>query len=71
MKNGKRILAWAGILLIAAVFIALVFTAFTGGSENTILALLFCAVVIPLIFYAHLLIVKVLQKIRDKNRSDE
>ena len=38
----KRFFAWAGILIIAAVFLALIVLTFTGGPENVILALLFC-----------------------------
>lgn len=56
MKNGKRILAWAGILLIAAVFIALVAATFTGAGENVIMALLFCVIVIPTVLYAYQMI---------------
>ena len=42
----KRFFAWAGILIIAAVFLALIVLTFTGGPENVILALLFCVIVI-------------------------
>ena len=35
----KRFFAWAGILIIAAVFLALIVLTFTGGPENVILAL--------------------------------
>ena len=41
----KRFFAWAGILIIAAVFLALIVLTFTGGPENVILALLFCVIV--------------------------
>ena len=34
----KRFFAWAGILIIAAVFLALIVLTFTGGPENVILA---------------------------------
>ena len=33
----KRFFAWAGILIIAAVFLALIVLTFTGGPENVIL----------------------------------
>ena len=48
----KRFFAWAGILIIAAVFLALIVLTFTGGPENVILALLFCVIVIPVTLYA-------------------
>lgn len=62
MKNRKRILAWAGILVIAAAFIALIIATFTGASENVIMALLFCVIVIPTILYAYQMIIKVTKR---------
>ena len=66
MKNGKRILAWVGILLIAAVFIALVAATITGAGENVIMALLFCVIVIPTVLYAYQMILKVTKKKNDE-----
>ena len=54
----KRFFAWAGILIIAAVFLALIVLTFTGGPENVILALLFCVIVIPVMLYGYALILK-------------
>lgn len=62
MKNRKRILAWAGILVIAAAFIALIIATIAGAAENVIMALLFCVIVIPTIFYAYQMIIKVTRR---------
>ena len=59
--------AWAGILIIAAVFLALIVLTFTGGPENVILALLFCVIVIPVMLYGYALILKY---VRNKNKRD-
>ena len=49
----KRFFAWVGILIIAAVFLSLIVLTFTGGSENVIMALLFCVIVIPVMLYGY------------------
>ena len=54
----KRFFAWVGILIIAAVFLSLIVLTFTGGSENVIMALLFCVIVIPVMLYGYALILK-------------
>ena len=63
----KRFFAWAGSLIIAAVFLALIVLTFTGGPENVILALLFCVIVIPVMLYGYALILKY---VRNKNKRD-
>ncbi|MCI8511731.1 MAG: DUF2207 domain-containing protein [Lachnospiraceae bacterium] len=55
----KRILAWAGIFIIAAAFITLLILTFTGAPANQIVALLFGLLIIPVFLYAFLLIVRV------------
>ena len=62
MKDKKRILAWAGLLLFAALLISLVVLTFTGGSENAILAILFCLVVLPGMLYGYQMILRFLKK---------
>ena len=64
----NRIYAWAGILIIAAVFLSLIVLTFTGGSENVIMALLFCVIVIPVMLYGYALILKYL---RGRNKKDD
>ena len=66
-KYMKRFFAWAGILIIAAVFLALIVLTFTGGPENVILALLFCVIVIPVMLYGYALILKY---VRNRNKRD-
>lgn len=70
MKNRKRILAWAGILVIAAAFIALIISTFTGASENVIMALLFCVIVIPTVLYAYQMILKVTKRKGSEENND-
>ena len=64
----KRFFAWVGILIIAAVFLSLIVLTFTGGSENVIMALLFCVIVIPVMLYGYALILKYL---RNRNKKDD
>ena len=54
-----------GILIIAAVFLSLIVLTFTGGSENVIMALLFCVIVIPVMLYGYALILKY---VRNRNK---
>lgn len=66
----KRILAWAGIAVIATAFIALaVFTA-SGASANAIIALLFCLLTVPVILYAFLLAIKLGRRGHDKTEAE-
>lgn len=51
----RRILAWVGILLIAAAFLALVIFTAVGAPSRLILALLVCLLVLPVLFYGLLL----------------
>lgn len=54
----RRILAWTGILLIAAAFLALIIFTAAGAPSNLILALLTCLLVLPVLFYGLLLFAK-------------
>ena len=56
-----------GILIIAAVFLSLIVLTFTGGSENVIMALLFCVIVIPVMLYGYALILN----LRGRNKKDD
>lgn len=51
----RRILAWAGIILIAAAFLALIILTITGAPSSVILALLICLIILPVLFYGLLL----------------
>lgn len=65
----KRILAWAGIFTIAAVFLLLIFLTVTGAALNVIMAVLFCLFVIPVMIYAFQLALKFMS--RNKEENDE
>lgn len=65
----KRILALAGILIIAAAFIALIVLTITGASANAILALLLCLLILPVLFYGLSLFAR-LRKDRNKAEKD-
>ena len=71
MKNGKRILAWIGIIGILALFAGLVASAFLGASENVIFALLFCVIVIPVMIYAYMMIIRVMKKLNQKEDGED
>jgi len=47
----KRVLAWAGLLAFAAAVLALIVLTVTGASANKILVVLFCLLVLPVLFY--------------------
>ena len=63
----KRIMAWIGILAIAAAFFALIFAAAIGASPNVIMALVFCMMVIPVVIYAFLMVLRIREQ---KNREE-
>lgn len=54
----RRILAWAGIILIAAAFLALIILTIAGAPSNLILALLIYLIILPVLFYGLLLFAK-------------
>lgn len=63
MKKMKRILAWAGILLLLGLYLV-TFLLGVFGSEATrgmFMASVACTVIIPVLFYAMLLIAKLLK----------
>ena len=47
----KRTLAWIGIISIIAVFSALVYCTVTGASAGTIMAFMFCLIMIPVVIH--------------------
>lgn len=65
----KRILAWAGILAIAAVFLALLYFTATGAPANVLLGLLFILLVVPTILYGYLLFLKARRKMDKENEE--
>lgn len=63
----KRILAWAGILAAAAVFLALIVLAVTGAPANILMALVFVVMIVPVLIYGFLMFVKLKKDDRDKD----
>lgn len=61
----KRKLAWLGILIIASVFVALVYCTVTGASANTIMAFMVCLILVPVLIHGIILF----QKINDRKNE--
>ncbi len=64
----KRTLAWIGIIAIAAVFAALVYCTATGASAGTIMAIMFCLIMIPVVIHGMILFTKMG---KDKNEHPD
>ena len=60
MKNGRRILAWIGIALIALMYVLTIIFAIMDNpnAKNWLMAAIFCTVAVPVIIYAIQLAVK-------------
>lgn len=54
----KRILAWLGILTIAAAFLALVYCSATGAPSNVIMAIVTAMILIPVLIYGFIMAAK-------------
>ncbi len=54
----KRTLAWLGIAAIVAIFAALVYCTATGASAGTIMAFMFCLIIIPVLIHGMILFTK-------------
>lgn len=54
----KRTFAWIGIILIIAVFAGLVYCTATGASAGTIMAFMFCLIIIPVLIHGIMLFTK-------------
>lgn len=67
----KRFFAWAGLLLIAALFVLLIVAVATGAGSNVIMALIFCIIVIPALLYAYQLVYKVLKRNKEKDDTEK
>lgn len=50
--NKKRIFAWAALLLFAALLLLLVAALLLHAGPNVIMAVLFCLIILPVLFYA-------------------
>ena len=58
MKILTRIMAMAGVILVAGIWIATFLTAVLGGSRELLTALLVLSVIVPVLIYAILLVAK-------------
>ncbi|MBQ6833748.1 MAG: hypothetical protein IJO55_04950 [Lachnospiraceae bacterium] len=66
----KRILAWIGILAIAAAFLALVYCTATGASANVILAIIVAMILVPIIIYGFIMAAKAFSKKEDSSADN-
>lgn len=58
MKILRRVMAMAGVILVAGIWIATFLTAVLGGSKELLTALLVLSVVVPVLIYAILLVAR-------------
>ena len=68
MDKLKRIMAMAGVILTAGIWIATFLTAVLGGSKELLTALLVLSVVVPVLIYAILLVARI---VSGKPATDE
>ena len=54
----KRTFAWIGIISIIAAFAGLVYCTATGASAGTIMAFMFCLIIIPVLIHGIMLFTK-------------
>ncbi|GAA4291883.1 hypothetical protein GCM10023142_26810 [Anaerocolumna aminovalerica] len=64
MKNTKRVFALVGVLLLLCIPVLLVIGAFTASRDSAALfkASIFCAIVVPIMVYAYMLIYRLIKK---------
>lgn len=67
----KRILALAGVILIAVLYAVTLICAFIGSpnAKNMLMASLFCTIVVPVILYAYQMVYRLSK--RDKDEKDK
>ena len=70
MKQLKRILAFAGVILVAGIWIGTFLTAVLGGSKELLTALIVLSVVVPVLIYAILLVAKIVSGKPAKDEID-
>ena len=58
MDKLKRVMAMAGMILVAGIWIATFLTGVLGGSKELLTALLVLSVVVPVLMYAILLVAR-------------
>lgn len=70
MNQLKRILAFAGVILVAGIWIGTFLTAVLGGSKELLTALIVLSVVVPVLIYAILLVAKIVSGKPAKDEID-
>lgn len=71
MKKMKRIMAWAGIIILAGLYL-ITFLLGILGNENTkgmLMASIICTVIVPCLMYGMMLIAKVFNKTDDSSHE--
>ncbi len=68
LKKLKRIFAWAGIILLAVIYLATGILGFFGSpaTKGLFIACVVCTVVVPVTLYAMLMLARILGR-RDEN----
>ena len=64
IKRIKRILAWAGILLLAALYLVTFILGITGSpaTRDLLMACVICTVIVPVLIYAMMMIARILER---------
>jgi ABC-type transport system involved in cytochrome c biogenesis permease component len=70
MNQLKRIMAFAGVILVAGIWIGTFLTAVLGGSKELLTALIVLSVVVPVLIYAILLVAKIVSGKPAKDEID-
>lgn len=73
MKNGRRILAWIGIALIALMYVLTIIFAVMDNpnAKNWLMAAIFCTVAVPVIIYAIQLAAKHIPGVKFEPKEEE
>lgn len=71
MKKMKQIAAWIGIIILVGMYLITFFLGILGNesTKDMLMASIACTVIIPVLFYAMLLIARVLGGKNDKDDS--
>lgn len=73
MKKTKRILALAGIILLAALYLVTLILAFfsSPATKGLLMAALSCTIVVPCLIYAMMLIARILDNRNNDTKDNE
>ena len=62
MDKMKRIMAMAGVVLVAGIWIGTLAVALAGGSKELLTAMIVLSVLVPVLIYAILLVARILKR---------